>query len=98
MLKIMAGKVTSILYIRRMILAHLMGKSILKRQRIDILEVHETNHFFTHITLKGRHTKEEGGGGGVMKREISREVIYRQLTAKVSGLKLCPSPWLQYLL
>ena len=54
-----------------MILAHLIGKSILKRQRIDILEVHETNHFFTHLTLKGRHNKGEGGGGGVMKREIS---------------------------
>ena len=98
MLKIMAGKVTSILYIRRMILAHLMGKRILKRQRIDILDVHETNNFFSQITLKGRHTKEEGGGGGVMKREISREVIYRQLTAKVSGLKLCPFPWVQCLL
>ena len=55
-----------------MILAHLIGKSILKRQRIDILEVHETNHFFTHLTLKGKHNKGEGGGGGgVMKREIS---------------------------
>ena len=55
-----------------MILAPLTGKSILKRQRIDILEVHETNHFFTHLTLKGKHNKGEGGGGGgVMKREIS---------------------------
>ena len=93
----MAGKVSSKLYIRRMILAHLKGIRILKRQRMDKLDVHQTNLFFTHITLKGRHTKGEGGGGG-MKREISREVIYRQLTAKVSGLKLCPSPWDQCLL
>ena len=63
MLKKMAGKVSSKLYIRRVILAHLMGKRILKRQRIDILDVHETNLFFSHITLKGRHTKGEGGGG-----------------------------------
>ena len=64
MLKIMAGKVSSKLYIRRMILAHLKGKRILKRQRIDILDVHQTNLFFSHITLKGRHTKGEGGGVG----------------------------------
>ena len=60
----MARKVSSKLYIRRMILAHLIGKSILKRQPIDILEVHETNHFFTHLTLKGRHNKGESGGRG----------------------------------
>ena len=88
MLKIMAGKVSSKLYIRRVMLAYLMGKRILKRQRIDILDVHETNLFFSHITLKGRHTKGEGGGGGgVMKRKISREVIYRQLKSQGKRLK-----------
>ena len=35
----------------------------MKRQRIDILDVHETNTFFSQITLKGRHTKGEVGGG-----------------------------------
>ena len=85
----MAGKVSSKLYIRRMILAHSMGKRILKRRCIDIIDVHERQ-----VTHPGRGW----GGGEVMKREISREVIYRQLTAKVSGLKLCPSPWDQCLL
>ena len=66
-----------------------MGKRILRRRRIDILDVHERQ-----VTHPGRGW----GGGEVMKREISREVIYRQLTAKVSGLKLCPSPWDQCLL
>ena len=41
-----------------------MGKRILKRQRIDILDVHETNLFFSQINLKDRHTQGEGGGGG----------------------------------
>ena len=83
----MAGKVSSKLYIRRMILAHSMGKRILKRQRMDKLDVHQTNLFFSHITLKGRHIKGEGGGGGVMKRKISREEIYRQLKSQGKRLK-----------
>ena len=73
----MAGKVSSKLYVRRMILAHLMEKRILKRQCIDILDVYETNVFLSQLTLKSTHTQGDGGGGGgggggVIKREISR--------------------------
>ena len=56
----MAGKVSSKLYIRTMILAHLMGKRILKRQRIDILDVHERQ-----VTHSGR-----GGGGELLKEGL----------------------------
>ena len=61
-LKIIAGKVSSKLYIRRVILAHLKGKRILKRRCIDILDVHERQ-----VTHPGRGWG--GGGGGYEKRD-----------------------------